>query len=411
MKSALAVAVVFGTRPDAVKMAPVVAALTRDPRFRCVTIATAQHREMLDEVLDLFGIKAEYDLGVMTEGQSLTDITTRVLERIGTVLADVRPEVVLVHGDTTTSTAAALAAYYHKIPVGHVEAGLRTSTMYEPFPEEINRRLTGVLATYHFAPTPLAKQNLLREGKDPKNILVTGNTVIDAFTQIHGSIGDKDAVPVETPRMIFAEAHRRENLGEPMEAICRAFKAVVCARPDVSLVWPVHPNPPIVEAVRRNLEGVPRVHLMQPLGYRRLVATIARATIVATDSGGLQEEAPTLGKPVLVLRRVTERPEGLQAGTLRLAGVTEQEIAAHLSELLDDSAAYQKMAKAANPYGDGHASRRIADGLWAQMRGGALPDEFVPPNLDNEATANEATANEATANEATDLQVRSHKRQ
>ena len=371
-------AVVFGTRPDAVKLAPVVAALSRDPRFRCVTIATAQHREMLDEVLDLFGIQADYDLGVMTEGQSLTDVTTRVLERIGTVLADVRPEIALVHGDTTTSTAAALAAYYKKIPVGHVEAGLRTSTIYEPFPEEMNRRLTGVLATYHFAPTPLAKNNLLREGKDASTIVVTGNTVIDAFAAIHKNIRDEDAVSVQTPRLIFAEAHRRENLGEPMEAICRALRRVVAARPDVSLVWPVHPNPPIVEVVRRNLDGVPRVHLMQPLSYRRLVATIGRCTLVATDSGGLQEEAPTLGKPVLVLRRVTERPEGVTAGTLRLAGVEEDEIAAHLSELLDDGAAYQKMAKAVNPYGDGRAAQRIADGLIAFLRGGPRPPEFDP---------------------------------
>ena len=362
-------------------MAPVIAALANDGRFRCVTIATGQHREMLDEVLDLFGIRAEYDLQVMTEEQSLTDVTTRVLERIGTALADVRPELVLVHGDTTTSTAAALAAYYQKIPVGHVEAGLRTSTIYEPFPEEINRRLTGVLATYHFAPTPLAKQNLLREGKDPKNIIVTGNTVIDAFMAIHDGASEADAVAVKTPRVIFAEAHRRENLGEPLEAICRALKSVVSARPDVSLVWPVHPNPPIVEVVRRNLDGVPRVHLIQPLGYRQLVATIARSTLVATDSGGLQEEAPTLGKPVLVLRRVTERPEGVQAGTLRLAGVTEEEIVAHVSELLDNAAAYQKMAKAVNPYGDGQASRRITDGVWAHLRGGVMPDEFVPPDL------------------------------
>ncbi len=374
----LRVGVVFGTRPDAVKMAPVIAALSHDARFQCITIATAQHREMLDEVLSLFAIKAEYDLAVMTEGQSLTDVTTRVLERVGTVLQDVRPDVVLVHGDTTTSTAAALAAYYQQIPVGHVEAGLRTTTIYEPFPEEINRRLTGVLATYHFAPTPLAKQNLLREGKDPATIVVTGNTVIDAFGQIHAEITADDAVSVSTPRMIFAEAHRRENLGAPMEAICRALRTVLATRPDVSLVWPVHPNPPIVEVVRRILDGEPRVHLIQPLSYRRLVATIARATIVATDSGGLQEEAPTLGKPVLVLRRVTERPEGLQTGTLRLAGVKEHEIVKHISELLDDKTAYQKMAKAANPYGDGQAARRIADALWAFMRNGALPDEFQP---------------------------------
>ncbi len=378
MNSPLVVAVVFGTRPDAVKMAPVVAALSRDQRFRCITIVSAQHREMLDEVLELFGIKAEYDLAVMTESQSLTDVTTRVLERVGTVLRDVKPEVVLVHGDTTTSTAAALAAYYLKLPVGHVEAGLRTSTIYEPFPEEMNRRLTGALATFHFAPTPLAKRNLLHEGKDPAAIVVTGNTVIDAFKEIHKTVSQADAVPVNTPRMIFAEAHRRENLGEPMEAICRALRQVVSSRPDVSLVWPVHPNPPIVEVVRRNLDGVPRVHLMQPLTYRRLVATIARATLIATDSGGLQEEAPTLGKPVLVLRRVTERPEGLDAGTLCLAGVQEAGIVERLSGLLDDQSTYEKMARAVNPYGDGHASRRIVESLWAYLRAGDLPQEFNP---------------------------------
>ncbi len=374
----IVVAVVFGTRPDAVKMAPVIARLSSDPRFRCVSIATAQHREMLDEVLNLFGIKTDYDLGVMTEGQSLTDVTTRVLERVGTALADARPDVVLVHGDTTTSTAAALAAYYQKIPVGHVEAGLRTSTIYEPFPEEINRRLTGVLATYHFAPTPRAKQNLLREGKDPRDVLITGNTVIDAFQQIHASTNHNDAISVETPRMIFAEAHRRENLGEPLEAICRALKRVLEAHSDVSLVWPVHPNPPIVEVVRRNLDGVPRAHLIQPLGYKQLVATIGRATLVATDSGGLQEEAPTLGKPVLVLRRVTERPEGMEAGTLRLVGVEEEPIKTHINELLDDNAAYQKMAKAVNPYGDGFAAQRIAEGVVAFVRGGERPSEFHP---------------------------------
>ena len=374
----LSVAVIFGTRPDAVKMAPVIKALVAEPRLRCVTIATAQHRELLDEVLELFGIATEYDLGVMTEGQSLTDVTTRVLERVGTVLADVKPDVVLVHGDTTTSTAAALAAYYQKVPVGHVEAGLRTSTIYEPFPEEINRRLTGVLATYHFAPTPLAKQNLLQEGKDPRTILVTGNTVIDAFRQVHATVKDADAVRVSTPRMIFAEAHRRENLGQPLEGICRALRRVLERHSDVSLVWPVHPNPPIVEAVRRNLGGLPRVHLIQPLRYGQLVATIGRATLVTTDSGGLQEEAPTLGKPVLVLRRVTERPEGVQAGTLRLAGVEEDGIVRQIEDLLDDESAYHKMARAVNPYGDGQAARRIAQGVLAFERDAPRPDEFNP---------------------------------
>jgi UDP-N-acetylglucosamine 2-epimerase (non-hydrolysing) len=374
----LTVAVVFGTRPDAVKMAPVVHALAADPRFVCCTIATAQHREMLDEVMSLFGLRAEYDLAVMTEGQSLTDITTRVLERVGTVLRDVRPDVVLVHGDTTTSTAAALAAYYQQIPVGHVEAGLRTTTIYEPFPEEMNRRLTGVLATYHFAPTPRAKHNLLREGKDPHSVVVTGNTVIDAFLWVHQRVSDGDAVPVTTPRMIFAEAHRRENLGAPLEGFCRALAGVLAERPDVSLVWPVHPNPPIVEAVRRLLDGKPRVHLIAPLTYKQLVATVAQSTLVVTDSGGLQEEAPCLGKPVLVLRRVTERPEGLEAGTLRLVGVDEKDVAREICEVLDDGVVYKRMAQATNPYGDGHAAQRIADALWAFQRDGRMPQEFVP---------------------------------
>ncbi|MBC5805259.1 MAG: UDP-N-acetylglucosamine 2-epimerase (non-hydrolyzing) [Candidatus Eremiobacter antarcticus] len=380
----LSVAVVFGTRPDAVKMAPVVHALSADARFRCHTIATAQHRQMLDEVLSLFGINAEYDLAVMTEGQTLTDITTRVLERVGTVLADIRPDVVLVHGDTTTSTAAALAAYYQKVPVGHVEAGLRTSTIYEPFPEEMNRRLTGALATYHFAPTLLAKQHLLAEGKDPAHVIVTGNTVIDAFLWVHQRVSASDAVAIETPRMLFVEAHRRENLGAPFEGFCRAFAAALDAHPDVSLVWPVHPNPPIVEAVQRILGGRPRVHLMPPLSYKSLVATVARCTLLATDSGGLQEEAPCLGKPVLVLRRVTERPEGLSAGTLRLIGTDEAAVLANINELLDDRVTYVKMAQATNPYGDGEASRRITDALWAYQRNGGVPDEFtqsVEPTL------------------------------
>ncbi|HME80477.1 MAG TPA: UDP-N-acetylglucosamine 2-epimerase (non-hydrolyzing) [Candidatus Eremiobacteraceae bacterium] len=374
----LRVAVVFGTRPDAVKMAPVMLELARDARFECVPIATGQHREMMDDVLALFGIAPEHDLEVMTEGQSLTDVTTRVLERLGPVLGDVRPDTVLVHGDTTTSTAAALASYYKKIPVGHVEAGLRTDTIYEPFPEEMNRRLTGVLATHHFAPTPTARENLLREGKDPHSIVVTGNTVIDALLWMHGRTTAGDAPAVATQRMIFVEAHRRENLGEPLEAICRALRSVVKRHEDVSVLWPVHQNPEVVETVRRILDGQPRVHLVPPMSYRSLVGAIGRCTLVATDSGGLQEEAPCLGKPVLVLRRVTERPEGVAAGTLRLIGTQEAAVAAALDELLDDPAAYAHMAHAANPYGDGQAARRIADALWAFHRNGALPDEFDP---------------------------------
>ncbi len=393
MSSKLRVAVVFGTRPDAVKMAPVVHALSSDDRFACITIATAQHREMLDEVLALFEVVPEYDLEVMTEGQTLTDVTTRVLERMSTVLRDATPDVVLVHGDTTTSTAAALASYYRQIPVGHVEAGLRTDTIYEPFPEEMNRRLTGVIARHHFAPTPLARDNLLREGKEPASIVVTGNTVIDAFLWVHGRLRPEDRiVPTSgdaaaargTQRLIFVEAHRRENLGAPMESICRAIAAVVDRHSDVTVLWPVHPNPAVVEVVRRVLDGKPRVHLVQPLEYRKLVGAIGASAIVATDSGGLQEEAPCLGKPVLVLRRVTERPEGVASGTLELVGTDEATIVASLERLLGDDAAYQRMARAANPYGDGKASARIAAALLAHYREGAVPEEFdpsLPPTL------------------------------
>jgi UDP-N-acetylglucosamine 2-epimerase (non-hydrolysing) len=386
--SPLRVAVVFGTRPDAIKMAPVVHALANDARFTCIPIATGQHREMLDEVLALFGITPEHDLEVMTEEQSLTDVTTRVLERMGPVLADSKPDVVLVHGDTATSTAAALAAYYKKIPVGHVEAGLRTDTIYEPFPEEINRRLTGVIATYHFAPTPTAKQNLLREGKDPRSIVVTGNTVIDAFLWVHARAASDDVPYADKSRLIFVEAHRRENLGEPLEAVCRALRSVVERHADVSILWPVHPNPAVVEPVRRILGDSDRIHLTSPLSYRKLVGAIGRCTLVATDSGGLQEEAPCLGKPVLVLRRVTERPEGVTAGTLKLVGTQERDVARELDGLLDDEAAYQRMARAANPYGDGQAARRIAEALCAFQRDGAVPDEFdpsLPPTLPSAA--------------------------
>jgi UDP-N-acetylglucosamine 2-epimerase (non-hydrolysing) len=390
LSAPLRVAVVFGTRPDAVKMAPVVHALAADERFCCIPIATAQHREMLDEVLRLFEIRPEYDLEVMTEGQSLTDVMTRVLERMGTVLADAAPDVVLVHGDTTTSTAAALASYYRKIAVGHVEAGLRTDTIYEPFPEEMNRRLTGVIAQHHFAPTPLAKQNLLREGKSADTIVVTGNTVIDAFLWVHARLVADDLPPVAgNSKMILVEAHRRENLGAPMESICRALATVVDRHSDVSIVWPVHPNPAVVEVVRRILEGKPRVNLVPPMGYRKLVGTISRAAIVATDSGGLQEEAPCLGKPVLVLRRVTERPEGVAAGALELIGTDEAAVTAALERLLTDQSVYQRMSRAANPYGDGKAASRIATALWALYRGGPKASEFdptLPPTLPQTAS-------------------------
>ena len=380
----LRVAVVFGTRPDAIKMAPVIHQLSGDERFSCIPVATGQHREMLDEVVRLFAIEPEYDLEVMSEDQSLIDVTTRVLERLDPVLQDCRPDVVLVHGDTSTSAAAALAAYYRKIAVGHVEAGLRTDTIYEPFPEEMNRRLTGVIATHHFAPTPSAKQNLLREGKDPGSIVITGNTVIDAFLWVHKRLGGAEEPDVPTKRLLFVEAHRRENLGAPLEAVCRALRGVIERHPDLSLLWPVHPNPAVVEPVKRILGGAPRVRLVGPVSYRALVAAVARSTLVATDSGGLQEEAPCLGKPVIVLRRVTERPEGLVAGTLRLVGTDEAAVAQALDELLDSQTAYERMARASNPYGDGRAAQRIAQALLAYYRGGALPTQFdptLPPTL------------------------------
>lgn len=376
---ALRVAAIVGTRPDAIKMAPVINALSADPRFACVPIATAQHRELLDEVLGLFGIVPEFDLEVMTPEQTLTDVTVRVLERLGAVLEGAKPDVVLVHGDTTTSMAAALAAFYRKVPIGHVEAGLRTDTVYEPFPEEMNRRLTATLAAYHFAPTPRARENLEREGKPPASILVTGNTVIDAFAWVHERVA-ADPVPAAdgASRLLFVEAHRRENWGAPLESVCRALATIVTTHPDVAVLWPVHPNPPVVEVVRRMLDGTPRVNLVGPLGYRELVAAIGRSTLVVTDSGGLQEEAPCLGKPVLVLRRVTERPEGVAAGTLRLVGTDEAAVTGALRELLDDAGAYQRMARASNPYGDGHAARRIADGLLHFFRGAPRPSEFNP---------------------------------
>jgi len=288
-------------------------------------------------------------------------------------------DVVLVHGDTTTSTSAALAAFYQKIAVGHVEAGLRTDTIYEPFPEEMNRRITGIIATHHFAPTPQARTNLVREGKPADSIFVTGNTVIDAFLWVQERLRPQDTPAIATPHLIFAEAHRRESLGAPLESICRALRTVINAHENVTVMWPVHPNPVIMTTVRHILGDTPRALLVPPLSYRALIGALSRSTIVATDSGGLQEEAPCLGKPVLVLRRVTERPEGVAAGTLRLVGTDEGAIAAALTQLLENKIVYDSMARAVNPYGDGRAARRIADGLHAHYRGGRKPADFIPP--------------------------------
>jgi len=373
----LRVMTVMGTRPDTIKMAPVVAALAAArPFVEPIVCVTAQHREMLDEVLALFSIRPDFDLNVMTKVQSLTDITTRVLAGMEPVLAQARPDVVLVHGDTTTSTAAALAAFYAKIPVGHVEAGLRTSTTAEPFPEELNRRLTGVIASYHFAPTAIARDNLFAERVDRANVFVTGNTVIDAF--MTASRLQRPAPPalagLDANRpIVFVTAHRREN-HDAMPGIARAFRAIAAFPERPQIVWPVHPSPSVAPVIHAELDGVDGVRLVEPLGYADVVACVAAARFVMTDSGGLQEEAPTLGKPVLVMRRETERPEGLAAGTLRLIGSDEATIVAEAAALLRDRARYDAMAHASNPYGDGRAAERIV--AWLRWKSGG--DDVKP---------------------------------
>jgi UDP-N-acetylglucosamine 2-epimerase (non-hydrolysing) len=378
----LRVLAVMGTRPDTIKMAPVVHALqAARPAIEPIVCVTAQHREMLDDVLRLFEITPDVDLDVMTKTQSLTDITTRVLTRMEPVLVEEHPDVVLVHGDTTTSTAAALAAFYQKIPVGHVEAGLRTSSIAEPYPEEANRRITGVLTAIHFAPTARARANLLAERTGHARIFVTGNTVIDAFLATERRVRERGLV---TPALagldplrpiIFVTAHRREN-HEQMGEIARAVVTIAGFAQRPQIVWPVHPSPQVEPVVRAVVGDTPGIRLVAPLDYAQTVAVVAASRFVLTDSGGLQEEAPTLGKPVLVMRRETERPEGLEAGTLRLIGAGYDEIVVETRRLLDDPVAYAEMARASNPYGDGRAAERIVAGLLHVFRGGPVPDEF-----------------------------------
>ena len=381
MSTPLRVMVVMGTRPDTIKMAPLVLELQKHrPAIETIVVVTAQHRQMLDEVLHLFGITADYDLDIMTPSQTLTEITTRVLVKIEPVLAEAKPDVVLVHGDTTTSSAAALAAFYAKIPVGHVEAGLRTSTILEPFPEELNRRLTGVIATYHFAPTERSKANLLAERVIAENVFVTGNTVIDAFLATARLANDK-RIPAlagidPTRPLIFVTAHRREN-HDAMPEIAQALKDIAALPERPQILWPVHPSPMVKPVAHRILDGVAGISLVEPLDYADTVAVVKAARFVLTDSGGLQEEAPTLGKPVLVMRRETERPEGLDAGTLELIGTDRATIVAKARALLHDSPIFLHMAHASNPYGDGHASERIVAFLLAALRGGARPSEFT----------------------------------
>ncbi len=382
MSGPLRVLAVMGTRPDTIKMAPVVHALqAARPAIEPIVCVTAQHREMLDDVLRLFEITPDVDLDVMTKTQSLTDITTRVLTRMEPVLVEEHPDVVLVHGDTTTSTAAALAAFYQKIPVGHVEAGLRTSSIAEPYLEEANRRITGVLTAIHFAPTARARANLLAERTGHARIFVTGNTVIDAFLATERRVRERGLV---TPALagldplrpiIFVTAHRREN-HEQMGEIARAVVTIAGFAQRPQIVWPVHPSPQVEPVVRAVVGDTPGIRLVAPLDYAQTVAVVAASRFVLTDSGGLQEEAPTLGKPVLVMRRETERPEGLEAGTLRLIGAGYDEIVVETRRLLDDPVAYAEMARASNPYGDGRAAERIVAGLLHVFRGGPVPDEF-----------------------------------
>jgi UDP-N-acetylglucosamine 2-epimerase (non-hydrolysing) len=358
---------VFGTRPDAVKMAPVVLELQKHPdKAQVVVAVTGQHREMLQQVLDAFAIVPEYNLDIMQQKQSLAEITSRALMGLEEVIKKEKPVIVLAQGDTTTTFTASLAAFYNKVAVGHVEAGLRTDNKYDPFPEEMNRRLTGVIADLHFPPTQAAKENLLAEGINPYAIHVTGNTVLDALLTSAAkpfSFTDPELAKIsELPgRMILVTAHRRENWGEPMQRICNAIKRIVSAFPDTFVVFAVHKNPIVRDVVFPALSGIPGVHLIEPPDYLPFVHMLKRAYLVLTDSGGIQEEAPTLGKPVLVMRKTTERPEGVEAGTARLVGTDEDQIYSATSELLTDEAVYNRMSKAINPYGDGKASERICE--------------------------------------------------
>jgi UDP-N-acetylglucosamine 2-epimerase (non-hydrolysing) len=371
---------VFGTRPDTIKMAPVVHALRADRAVDDLVCVTAQHRKMLDDLLEFFEIVPDYDLNIMTEDQTLTQITTRVLTGMEPVLIEAQPDVVLVHGDTTTSSAAALAAFYRQIAVGHVEAGLRTDNRWMPYPEEMNRRLTATIASYHFAPTTLAREHLLREHVAPGDIVVTGNTVIDAFleTAMRTDLSPPPQWSEIDPQrpVIVVTAHRREN-HEHMREIALALREIaeLPARPQ--LYWPVHPSPRVAPLAHELLDGVPGVMLVEPIEYGAMVAAVKGAAFVLTDSGGLQEEAPCLGKPVLVMREETERPEGLAAGTLELVGHDRGRIVAAARRLLEDRHAYAAMAQAINPYGDGDAARRIVAWLRARLAGGAYPEPFA----------------------------------
>ncbi len=381
MKQPIKVMTIFGTRPEAIKMAPLVLELKKRPEeFEAIVTVTAQHREMLDQVLSIFDIQPDYDLNIMKDRQTLMDVTTRGLEGLDDVMKKVKPDIVLVHGDTTTTFIAGLAAFYNQIQVGHVEAGLRTWNKYSPYPEEMNRQLTGVLADLHFAPTDKSAANLQAENKKEERIFVTGNTAIDALkTTVKETYEHEVLTKLGDDHLILLTAHRRENLGEPMKNMFRAVKRIVDEHEDVQVVYPVHLNPVVRETANDILGNDPRIHLIEPLDVIDFHNFAERAHIILTDSGGVQEEAPSLGVPVLVLRDTTERPEGIEAGTLKLAGTEEETIYALAKELLIDEDVYKQMSQASNPYGDGLASKRICDAIsYYFNRRENRPEAFNP---------------------------------
>ena len=357
---------IFGTRPEAIKMAPLVKQLQKQKEIESIVCVTAQHREMLDQVLEVFDLQPDYDLNIMRKSQTLSEITTRALNGLHEVIESVKPDIVLVHGDTTTTFAGALAAYYNQVKVGHVEAGLRTYDKYQPFPEEMNRRLTGSLTDLHFSPTKLAKEHLLKENVSENSIFITGNTVIDALKttvkkDYRFSVEELNTIDFESKKVIAVTAHRRENLGEPLKDICNAIRQIADENEDVEFVYAVHKNPAVTKPVHEILGNHKRIHLLEPLNLVDMHNLMSRCYFVMTDSGGLQEEVPSMGKPVLVLRNVTERPEGIEAGTLKLAGNKKEDVYQLAKELLTNKEEYEKMAQAKNPFGDGHASERITD--------------------------------------------------
>ncbi|MBQ2897877.1 MAG: UDP-N-acetylglucosamine 2-epimerase (non-hydrolyzing) [Clostridia bacterium] len=373
---------IFGTRPEAIKMAPLVKELEKADGIESVVAVTAQHRQMLDQVLKIFDILPNYDLNIMKDRQTLVGIVTGALEGLNEIMKKENPDIVLVHGDTSTTFVGALAAFYNQIAVGHVEAGLRTYDKYSPFPEEMNRKLTGQMADMHFSPTVKNKNNLLKEGMNEDDIYITGNTVIDALkTTVRDNYKFVDktlkGLDFENKRVILVTAHRRENLGQPLKNICEAIREIALSYEDVEIVYPIHMNPAVREVAFEVLSGIKNVHIIEPLDVLELHNLMNRCYMVMTDSGGLQEEAPSLKKPVLVLRTETERPEAVEAGTVKIAGVEKDVILSLAKELLDDENAYAKMAKAANPYGDGTASKRIVDAILARFNNLPKPEDFV----------------------------------